>query len=46
MLPKCAECSASNGLQKKPIAAMRRCNVGSPFKRIALDISGPFVESD
>lgn len=43
---KCTVCASSNGPQKKPRAPMRQYNVGSPFERIAIDVAGPFPETD
>jgi hypothetical protein len=43
---KCATCAASNGPPRRPKAPMRQYNVGSPFERIAIDVAGPFPESD
>ncbi|KAJ8956145.1 hypothetical protein NQ317_019737 [Molorchus minor] len=43
---KCVECAASNGPQRRKKAPMRQYNVGSPFERIAIDVAGPFPESN
>ena len=43
---KCATCAGSNGPQRQPKAPMRQYNVGSPFERIAIDVAGPFPESN
>lgn len=43
---KCVVCATSNGPQKRRKAPMRQYNVGSPFERIAIDISGPFPTTD
>lgn len=43
---KCVVCAGSNGPQRKRRAPMRQYNVGSPFERIAIDVAGPFPESD
>ena len=43
---KCVMCAASNGPQRRGKAPMRQYNVGSPFERIAIDVAGPFPETD
>ncbi|VEN45007.1 unnamed protein product [Callosobruchus maculatus] len=43
---KCTVCAASNGPQRRKKAPMRQYNVGSPFERIAIDVAGPFPESE
>ncbi|VEN40030.1 unnamed protein product [Callosobruchus maculatus] len=43
---KCTVCAASNGAQRRKKAPMRQYNVGSPFERIAIDVAGPFPESE
>uniref|UniRef100_A0A1Y1M2P1 Uncharacterized protein n=1 Tax=Photinus pyralis TaxID=7054 RepID=A0A1Y1M2P1_PHOPY len=43
---KCVVCVARNGPQRRPKAPMRQYNVGSPFKRVLIDIAGSFPESD
>jgi transposase InsO family protein/predicted aspartyl protease len=43
---KCTICAASNGPPRRPKAPMQQYNVGSPFERIAIDIAGPFPETD
>ena len=43
---KCVVCAGSNGPHRKRKAPMRQYNVGSPFERIAIDVAGPFPESN
>ena len=43
---KCVVCAGSNGPQRRRRAPMRQYNVGSPFERIAIDVAGPFPETD
>jgi hypothetical protein len=39
---RCVSCATANGPQGKRRAPMRQYDVGNPFKRIAIDIAGPF----
>lgn len=43
---KCDTCAASNGPQRRQRAPMKLYNVGSPFERIAIDVAGPFPETE
>ena len=35
-------CASTNGPHKRRKAPLKQYNVGSPFERIATDVSGPF----
>src|SRR5436190_5845630 len=43
---KCSTCASSNGPHKRRKAPMRQYNVGSPFEWIAVDVAGPFPETE
>ena len=43
---KCPVCSASQGPSTRSRGRMQKYNVGLPFERIAIDIAGPFPETD
>ncbi|MGX9244301.1 integrase zinc binding domain-containing protein, partial [Pantoea dispersa] len=43
---KCNLCASGNGPIGKRKAPMRQYNVGSPFERVAIDIAGPFPETE
>lgn len=43
---KCKTCFAANGPHRTTRSRMKQYNVGSPFERIAIDVAGPFPESD
>lgn len=44
-IQRCQVCAACKGPAKRTRAAMKVYNVGSPFERIAMDITGPFPTS-
>lgn len=43
---KCVTCAATKGPRTRSRGKMKQYNVGSPFERIAIDIAGPFPESN
>jgi len=43
---RCDTCAASRGPRTRSRGLMHQYNVRAPFKRIAIDIAGPFPESD
>jgi len=43
---QCDTCAASGGPRTRSRDLMHQYNVGTPFERIAIDIAGPFPESD
>jgi hypothetical protein len=43
---ECDTCGASHGLQTRNQCQMHQYNVGAPFKRIAIDVAGPFSLRD
>ncbi|POS82547.1 hypothetical protein EPUL_004988, partial [Erysiphe pulchra] len=43
---KCRLCASSNGPRGSRRAPMKQYNVGSPLERVAIDISGPFPETE
>jgi hypothetical protein len=43
---QCDTCAASRGPRTRSRGVMHQYNVGAPFERIAIDIAGPFPESD
>jgi hypothetical protein len=43
---QCDTCVASRGPRTRSRGLMHQYNVGAPFERIAIDIAGPFLESD
>jgi hypothetical protein len=43
---QCDACAASRGPRTRSRGLMHQYNVGAPFERIAIDIAGPFPESD
>jgi hypothetical protein len=43
---QCNTCAASRGPRTRSRGLMYQCNVAAPFERIAIDIAGPFPESD
>lgn len=43
---KCRLCASSNGPRGGRRAPMRQYNVGSPLERVAIDIAGPFPETE
>jgi len=43
---QCDVCAASRGPMTRSRGLMHQYNLGAPFERIALDIAGPFPESD
>jgi hypothetical protein len=43
---QCDTCAASRGPRSRNQGLMHQYNVGAPFERIAVDITGPFLESD
>lgn len=43
---KCITCAATKGPKVKPQGRMKQYNVGAPFERIAIDIAGPFPETE
>jgi hypothetical protein len=43
---QCDTCEASRGPRTRSPGLMHQYNVGAPFERIAIDIAGPFPESD
>ena len=43
---QCDVCAASRGPRTRNRGLMHQYNVGAPFERVAVDIAGPFPESD
>lgn len=43
---KCTSCAAVKGPQTRSRGALQIYNVGAPWERIALDVAGPFPESE
>ena len=43
---QCDTCAASRGPKTRSRGLMHQYNVGAPFERIAVDIAGPFPESE
>jgi hypothetical protein len=43
---KCDTCAANRGPRNRTRGLKNQYNVGAPFERTAIDIAGPFPESD
>ncbi|CAK1591810.1 unnamed protein product [Parnassius mnemosyne] len=43
---KCTSCAAVKGPQIRSRGAMKLYNVGAPWERIAIDVAGPFPETE
>ncbi|CAK1603027.1 unnamed protein product [Parnassius mnemosyne] len=43
---KCTSCAAVKGPQTRSRGALKLYNVGAPWERIAIDVAGPFLESE
>lgn len=43
---KCDVCARSKGPRTRQRGRIHQYNVGAPFERIAIDVAGPFPQSD